>query len=78
MSDELLCDPCQRLLRGENALLEQDSEVLSFVHHATAESFQQALALPCGICIRLRADINRRLRTTYCLIFVAYNSLTCL
>jgi len=59
MSDELLCGPCQRFLSGENHLLKRENRHLSFIHHETAESFQQGLALPCRICRRLRALFRR-------------------
>jgi len=54
MSDELLCGPCQRFLGGENPLLGWEDPYLKFAHHTTAESFRQALALPCIICRLLR------------------------
>jgi len=63
MSDELLCNPCQRFLSGESPLLDQDDGYLNFIHHTTAESFQQALALPCGICRHLRGEFRRQIRT---------------
>jgi hypothetical protein len=62
MSEQLLCDPCQRLLRGENPILRQGMGDLMFAHHTTAESFQQALALPCDICRFLEAGFCRKLR----------------
>lgn len=63
-SDHVLCGPCQRLLEGENTLLrtEETNGRLHFAHHTTAESFLQALSLPCGICRRLRVKISRDLR----------------
>jgi hypothetical protein len=66
MSEKSLCDPCKGLLRGENPVMPTKDGLLRFAHHTTAESFQQALALSCGICRRLRAMISRRLRTINC------------
>ena len=62
MSDDLFCDPCQRFLSGENPSLYQENGELNFVHHSTAESFRQALELPCSICRRLRREISQQRR----------------
>ena len=62
MSNDLLCDPCQRFLSGENLLLGQEDGWLTFIHHGTTESFQQALALPCRICRRLRREFIHQMR----------------
>ena len=65
MSDELLCDPCRRLLRGENTLVKKkDKYRRTFRHHITAESFQEALAVPCGICQRIYAEFIRHFTGT--------------
>lgn len=65
-SDQVLCGPCQRLLSGRNTLLrtEETNGKSYFTHHATPESFQEALALSCGICRRLKVEIDRDLRMT--------------
>lgn len=48
MEEEKLCDPCSRLLRGErDATVPLSKDAL---HHADAQSFRQALQIPCYIC----------------------------
>jgi hypothetical protein len=50
-----LCEPCQALLRGSRTkLLPQE-----YSHHEDTESFERALGLQCGICVRLWAALNR-------------------
>jgi len=70
MLDELLCDPCQRLLRGENSLIRQQYGWRFFIHHTTAESLQQALSLDCRICTRLKVEYIRKMRIVN--LFVSY------
>jgi hypothetical protein len=48
MSEEKLCDVCQKLLSGDrnrNVRLDHDE-----THHVDAESFRKALQLPCYLC----------------------------
>jgi hypothetical protein len=48
MSEEKLCDACQKLLSGDrnrNVRLDHDE-----THHVDAESFRKALQLPCYLC----------------------------
>lgn len=50
MPDEQYCKPCERFLRGEAYITHQRRTCVVFIHHPNAESFNNALKLPCSIC----------------------------
>jgi hypothetical protein len=53
MTDELCCDACQRLFRGEVARMSygEPPHILNyFIHHINPGALDAALCLPCAIC----------------------------
>ena len=54
LSPATLCEPCKVLFRGEGAVYTGSFTFGNvFVHHGDADSFQEALELPCDVCVRL-------------------------
>jgi hypothetical protein len=50
MPGEQYCEPCERLLCGNVQSYSEDNLNIIFTHHPDANSFKEALALPCFIC----------------------------
>jgi hypothetical protein len=50
MPIEQYCEPCKKLLCGEIEPSYEDRGCIDFPHHPDAESFKNALELPCSIC----------------------------
>jgi len=48
-----LCEPCKVLFRGACAVYTGYTIDTYFVHHVDADSFQEALEIPCDVCVRL-------------------------
>lgn len=44
------CEPCKRLLCGKAQSQSEDSSIIQFIHHFDANSFKEALRLPCLLC----------------------------
>jgi hypothetical protein len=66
-SQQKLCEPCKAFLRGgrieyidPNEL--ERSKYQEHVHHPDANSFREALELPCDICIRFHKTFNRHIK----------------
>jgi len=59
MLNESLCDPCKKLLSGRSKEHGKYDQAEFYVHHQSAESFEQALGLQCPFCIRLWRAMNR-------------------
>ncbi|KAH7384576.1 heterokaryon incompatibility protein-domain-containing protein [Pyrenochaeta sp. MPI-SDFR-AT-0127] len=55
MSDEQLCTACQTFLRGESLYHKRDK---FYLHQPSAQSFKEAIDLPCAICVRLWAAMK--------------------
>jgi hypothetical protein len=61
-----LCEPCQAFLRGDRELYGDDDDdptlddgCSEHVHHPTAKSFQEAIELPCDICVLAHAAFGQ-------------------
>lgn len=57
-----LCEPCKAFLRGDRKEYIGRHKSLNYpecVHHPDAKSFQEAVELPCDICIRLYKAFGR-------------------
>jgi hypothetical protein len=50
MPDNLYCEPCRLLLRGELSVISHFENGVCFNHHDDYESFNTAMHLPCAIC----------------------------
>ena len=48
-----LCEPCKVLFREACVFHTYYTSDVDFVHHGDADSFQEALELPCDVCVRL-------------------------
>jgi hypothetical protein len=60
MTNELCCDACQRLFRGEVARMSygEPPHVLNyFIHHINPGALDAALCLPCAICSLAWKDV---------------------
>ncbi|KAL6705596.1 hypothetical protein ACN47E_006543 [Coniothyrium glycines] len=55
MSDEKLCEICQKLFHKENC----NTQWKDYRHHEEAGSLQEALELPCGLCVRIIIALAR-------------------
>jgi len=62
-TQQSFCEPCKAFLRGDRTECLQADKLQAYhhryIHHPDTESFQQALELPCVICIRLYKDFQR-------------------
>jgi hypothetical protein len=65
MLDNLFCEPCLRLTRGEVFGIDEfDSGGTSFTHHDNFASFDEAIHLPCSICTLAWRDVQKPLSTS--------------
>ena len=65
-SQQKLCEPCKAFLRGDRTEYIDPNELerskyQEYIHHPDANSFQEALELPCDICIRFHKIFNRHI-----------------
>lgn len=50
MPGEQYCEPCKRLLCGKAQPYSENAWRIDFTHHSDANSFKEALGLPCFVC----------------------------